>query len=118
VKLDVVRRRATTYGNREKGERGSELQPGAWSRAAGSATPLSPSYGVVSSTTARRLGASDGAARIDAEAASDTTVRTGDFYTGKQLPDATAQLGQSGHGAARHRQWLVGPMRQQEFNFK
>jgi hypothetical protein len=27
VKLDVVRRRATTYGNREKGECGSELQP-------------------------------------------------------------------------------------------
>jgi hypothetical protein len=34
VKLNVVRRRATTYGNREKGERGSELQPGAWSQAA------------------------------------------------------------------------------------
>jgi hypothetical protein len=34
VKLDAVRRRATTYGNRGKGERGSELQPGAWSQAA------------------------------------------------------------------------------------
>jgi hypothetical protein len=68
------------------------------------AAPLSPSYGVVSSTTARWLDASDGAARIGTEAASDTTVRTGDFYTAKQLPDATAQLGQSGCGAARHRQ--------------
>jgi hypothetical protein len=82
------------------------------------AAPLSPSYGVVSSMTARRLGASDGAARISAEAASDMTVRTGDFYTGKQLPDTTAQLGQSGRGTARHRQWPVGPMRQQEFSFK
>jgi hypothetical protein len=26
------------------------------------------------------------------------------FYTGKQLPDAAAQLGQSGRGAAWHRQ--------------
>jgi hypothetical protein len=37
VKLNVVRRRTTTYGNREKGERGGELQPGAWSHAADSA---------------------------------------------------------------------------------
>jgi hypothetical protein len=59
------------------------------------AVPLSPSYGVASSMT--------GAARIGVEAASDTTVRTGDFYTGKQLPDATAQLSQSGCGAARPR---------------
>jgi hypothetical protein len=56
---------------------------GTWSEVAGSAAPLSPSYGVVSSMTARRLGASDGAARISAEAASDTTIQTGDFYSGK-----------------------------------
>jgi hypothetical protein len=105
VKLNVVRRRATTYDNREMGERGSELQPGGQQHeATGGAAPLSPSYGVASSTTARWLGSSDGAARIGAEAASDTTVRTGEFYTDKQLPDATAQLGQSGRGAARHRQ--------------
>jgi hypothetical protein len=72
--------------------------------ATGSAVPLSPSYGVASSTTARRRGASDGAARISTEAASDTAVQTGDFYMGKQLLDAAAQLSPLGHGAVRHRQ--------------
>jgi hypothetical protein len=81
------------------------MERGGWQReATGGAAPLSPSYGVVSSTMARRLAASDGAARIGAEAAFDTMVRTGDFYTGKQMPDATAQLGQSGRGVAQHRQ--------------
>jgi hypothetical protein len=37
VKLDVEQRRATTYGNRERGEDGGELQPGAWSEAGDSA---------------------------------------------------------------------------------
>jgi hypothetical protein len=37
VKLDVEQWRATTYDNRERGECGGELQPGAWSEAAGSA---------------------------------------------------------------------------------
>jgi hypothetical protein len=71
--------------------------------------PFSPSYGVASSTTARWCGASDSACRIGIVAASDTAVRTGvigawDFYMGKWLQNATAQLGQSEHGAAQHRQ--------------
>jgi hypothetical protein len=35
AKLDVEQRRATTYGNREMGERGGELQPGVCTRRRG-----------------------------------------------------------------------------------
>jgi hypothetical protein len=74
-----------------RGERQRRAGRGGWQREATSgATPLSPSYGVASSTTARRRGASNNAAWIGADAASDMAVRTGvvgvgNFYTGKQL---------------------------------
>jgi hypothetical protein len=89
---DDTWRRPATEGERQRrvGRSGQKRE------ATGGTAPLSPSCGMVSSTTDWRRGASNGAAQIGIEAASDTVLRTGDFYTGKQLQDAAAQLSQSG----------------------